>query len=77
MYAEFKKCMHKLNYDNEKGILNMREEKNNKQGITPEQFSLWQAELIEQARDCRKRVERLLLVSLAANVILAAVVLFK
>ena len=55
----------------------MREEKNNKQGITPEQFSLWQDELIEQARDGRKRAERLLFVSMAVNVILAAVVLFR
>lgn len=77
MYAEFKKCMHKLNYDNEKGILNMREEKNNKQGITPKQFSLWQDELIEQARHGRKRAERLLFVSMAFNVILAAVILFR
>ena len=49
----------------------------NVQGITPEQFSLWQDELIEQARDGRKRAERLLLVSMAVNVILAAVVLFR
>ena len=55
----------------------MREEKNNKQGITPEQFSLWQDELIEQARDGRKRAERCLFVSLAVNVILTAVVLFR
>ena len=55
----------------------MREEKNNKQGITPGQFSLWQDELIEQARDGRKMAEWLLLVSLAVNVILAAVVLFR
>ena len=55
----------------------MREEKNNKQGITPEQFDLWQTELIEQARDDKKRAERLLFVSMAFNVILAAVVLFR
>ena len=55
----------------------MREEKNNKQGITPEQFSLWQNELIEQARDGRKRAERFVFVSLAVNAILAAVVLFR
>ena len=55
----------------------MREEKNNKQGITPEQFSLWQDELIEQARDGRKKAERLLFVSLAVNLILSAVVLFR
>ena len=55
----------------------MREQKNNKQGITPEQFSLWQDELIEQARDDKKRAERFLFVSLAFNVILATVVLFR
>ena len=49
----------------------------NVQGITPEQFSLWQDELIEQARDGRKRAERLLFVSMAFNVILTAVVLFR
>ena len=49
----------------------------NVQGITPEQFGLWQDELIEQARDGRKRAERLLFVSLAFNVILTAVVLFR
>ena len=70
-----RKCMQNLNY--EKGRLSMREQKNNKQGITPEQFSLWQDELIEQARDGRKRAERLLLVSLAVNAILVAVVLFR
>ena len=55
----------------------MQEQKNNEQGITPEQFSLWQDELIEQASDDKKRVERLLFVSMAVNVILAAVVLFR
>ena len=49
----------------------------NVQGITPEQFSLWQDELIEQARDDKKRVERFLFVSMAVNAILAAVVLFR
>ena len=49
----------------------------NVQGITPEQFSLWQDELIEQARDGRKRAESLLFVSMAFNVILTAVVLFR
>ncbi|MCH5345151.1 MAG: hypothetical protein J1E64_14050 [Acetatifactor sp.] len=53
----------------------MKEQKNNVQGITPEQFSLWQDELIEQARDGRKRAERLLFVSMVVNVILSAVVL--
>ena len=37
----------------------------------------WITELIEQARDDKKRVERFLVVSLAVNVILAAVVLFR
>ena len=55
----------------------MKEQKNNEHGITPEQFSLWQDELIEQARDGRKRAKRFLFVSLAVNVILAAVVLFR
>ena len=54
----------------------MREEKLNKQGITPEQFSLWQDELIEQARDDRKRAERLLFVSMLVNVLLGVVVAF-
>ena len=36
----------------------------------------WLTELIEQARDDKKRIERFLVVSLAVNVILAAVVLF-
>lgn len=54
----------------------MKEQKNNGQGITPEQFNLWKDELIEQARDGRKRAERFLLVSMAVNAILAAVVLF-
>ena len=49
----------------------------NRQGITLEQFSLWQDELIEQARDGRKRAERFLFVSMVVNVILAAVVLFR
>lgn len=55
----------------------MREQENNERGITPEQFSLWQDELIEQSRDGRKRAERFLFVSLAVNVILTAVVLFR
>lgn len=55
----------------------MREQKNSDQGITPEQFSLWQDELIEQARDGRKRAERFLFVSMVVNVILSAVVLFR
>ena len=55
----------------------MEEQKNNEQEITLEQFDLWQTELIEQARDDKKRIERFLLGSLAVNVILAAVVLFR
>ena len=47
----------------------------NVRGITPEQFSLWQEELIEQAREDKKRVGRFLIASLAGNVILAAAVL--
>lgn len=53
----------------------MKEQTNNVQGITPEQFSLWQEELIEQAREDKKRVGRFLIASLAGNVILAAAVL--
>ena len=55
----------------------MREQKDSEQGITLEQFSLWQDELIEQVRDGRKRAEGLLFVSMVVNVILAAVVLFR
>ena len=55
----------------------MQEQINNEQGITPEQFNLWQDELIEQARDGRKRAERFFLASLAVNVILVVVVLFR
>ena len=55
----------------------MKKQKNNGQGITPEQVDLWQTELIEQARDDKKKAERFLVVSLAVNVILAAVVLFR
>ena len=42
-----------------------------------EYYEDWITELIEQARDDKKRIERFLLVSLAVNVILAAVVLFR
>ena len=40
-------------------------------------YETWAEELVEQARDDKKRAERFLLVSLAVNVILAAVVLFR
>ena len=40
-------------------------------------YENWLAELIEQARDDKKRAERCLFVSLAVNVILVAVVLFR
>ena len=42
-----------------------------------EYYPNWLTELIEQARDDIKRTERLLFVSMAVNVILAAVVLFR
>ena len=42
-----------------------------------EYYETWAEELVEQARDDKKRAERFLFVSLAVNVILAAVVLFR
>ena len=42
-----------------------------------EYYEDWLMELIEQSRDGRKRAERFLFVSLAVNVILAAVIFFK
>ena len=42
-----------------------------------EYYEDWLMELIEQARDDKKRGERFLLVFLAVNVILAAVVFYK
>lgn len=42
-----------------------------------EYYESWLTELIEQARDDKKRADRSLFVSLAVNVILATVTLFR
>lgn len=57
--------------------MNKNEKRTNTENCcSVEYYEDWLTELIKQARDDKKRIERFFVVSLAVNVILAVVVLF-